>query len=155
MNTAVRRVQNETKALCKCQEFPSAKGWEFEMISDSLYDWEVSMPGPINSPYYGFVFKLSLKIPQDYPNAPPNIKFLTPVAHVNVNPQGDICTDLFKKGWTAGNDLIKVMLTIQALMSEPDFSDPFDMTLAQIGEKDRASYDAYILSFCQNNCTKL
>jgi ubiquitin-protein ligase len=155
MNTSIRRVQNETKALCKCQEFPPEKGWTFSMIADSLYDWEVIMPGPISSPYHGFVFKLSLKISQDYPLTPPNVKFITAIAHVNVNPQGDICTDLFKKGWSAGNDLIKVILTIQALMSEPDFSDPFDMELAKIGESDRAMYDAHVLAHCQKNCKKI
>jgi ubiquitin-conjugating enzyme E2 N len=46
----------------------------------------------------GGVFKLELFLPDDYPMAPPKIRFLTKIFHPNVDKLGRICLDVLKSG---------------------------------------------------------
>ncbi len=48
----------------------------------------------------GGVFKLELFLPDDYPMAPPKIRFLTKIFHPNVDKLGRICLDVLKsRSW--------------------------------------------------------
>ena len=49
--------------------------------------WRVCITGPLDTPYKGGVFYLSVEFPPKYPEVPPEICFLTPIYHVNVNPR--------------------------------------------------------------------
>ena len=49
------------------------------------YKWKCSMIAPQDSLYYGGIFFLHIIFPKDYPNKPPEIKFITPIYHINVN----------------------------------------------------------------------
>lgn len=44
----------------------------------------------------GGIFKLELFLPDDYPMAPPKIRFLTKIFHPNVDKLGRICLDVLK-----------------------------------------------------------
>ena len=65
---------------------------------NNLYDWEVTIPGPVNSPYEGGKFKVEVSFPSDYPNSPPKCKFITKVFHPNINfENGSICVNFLNK----------------------------------------------------------
>ena len=54
---------------------------------DSYKDWRVSMVGPKDTPYKGGIFFLNVHFPDNYPNEPPEVWFITPIYHLNVNPK--------------------------------------------------------------------
>ena len=47
--------------------------------------WRVSLLGPKDTSYKGGLFYLSINFPNDYPTKPPEVCFMTPIYHVNVN----------------------------------------------------------------------
>ena len=58
------------------------------LIDDNnLYKWKFCLLGPKDTPYADGFFKLLLKFPNYYPEEKPEIIFLTPIFHLNVNPR--------------------------------------------------------------------
>ena len=53
---------------------------------DDIYEWDVVLLGAPDSLYNGGIFHIKLSFPKDYPNSKPEVIFLTPIYHLNVNP---------------------------------------------------------------------
>ena len=53
---------------------------------DDIYEWDVVLLGAPDSLYNGGIFHIKLSFPKDYPKSKPEIIFLTPIYHLNVNP---------------------------------------------------------------------
>lgn len=68
----------------------------------------------------GGKFKLELFLPDDYPMAPPKVRFLTKIYHPNIDKLGRICLDILKDKWSPALQIRTVLLSIQALLSAPN-----------------------------------
>lgn len=92
--------------------FPSADG--------NLLSWTATIEGPDGTPYAGLTLKLSLSFPSNYPYAPPEVLFKTPIYHPNFDFSGRICLDILKDKWTAAYNIQTVLLSLQSLLGEPN-----------------------------------
>lgn len=90
------------------------------------------MKAPQSDDRSGGQWDLTISIPPSYPNAPPEIRFKTPVCHPNVNfKTGEICLDLLKSSWTPAYGIVSTLEAVQQLLSaggEPD--SPLNIDLA-------------------------
>ncbi|XP_054432504.1 ubiquitin-conjugating enzyme E2 T [Pteronotus mesoamericanus] len=84
--------------------------------------------GGANTPYEKGVFTLAVIVPERYPFEPPQIRFLTPIYHPNIDSAGRICLDILKlppKGaWRPSLSIATVLASVQLLMAEPNPDDP-------------------------------
>ena len=112
---ALRTLALELKSI---QEEP-VEGTLVKLVNEeNLFEWEVAIFGPPDTPYEGGYFKVikletilsfirlidlillifllqaSLKFPPDYPYSPPSLKFLTKVWHPNVYENGELCISI-------------------------------------------------------------
>lgn len=87
--------------------------------------------GPEESPYATGRFKLELFLPEDYPMAPPKVRFLTRIYHPNIDRLGRICLDILKDKWSPALQIRTVLLSIQALLSAPNPDDPLNNEAAE------------------------
>jgi len=92
--------------------------------------FHVLVSGPNESPYEGGLFKLELFLPEEYPMAPPKVRFMTKIYHPNIDKLGRICLDILKEKWSPALQIRTVLLSIQALLSAPNPDDPLDNQVA-------------------------
>jgi len=88
--------------------------------SNSLLTWTATLSGPSDTPYENLTFKLTFNFPSNYPYAPPNVVFKTPIYHPNVDFSGRICLDILKEKWSAVLNVQSVLLSLQSLLGEPN-----------------------------------
>lgn len=51
---------------------------------NNIFEWIVTMFAPSDTPYKGGLFYLKIKYPNDYPHSRPEVRFITPIYHLNV-----------------------------------------------------------------------
>ena len=93
---------------------------------------------PRQTPYHGGVFHLELFLPSEYPMAPPKVRFMTKIWHPNIDNIGIICLDVLKDKWSPALQIRTVLLSIQALLSDPNPDDPLNNAAAEQWTKNNA-----------------
>ena len=82
---ARKRIEKEIKDFNK--EPPENISIDFIDDSD-ISRIEASIKGPEESPYEGYVFKVYIEYPPDYPFKPPKFEFITKIYHPNIKIYG-------------------------------------------------------------------
>lgn len=108
-----------------------APGISAQPQEDNLRHFSVMIRGPQDSPFEGGVFELELFLPEEYPMAPPKVRFLTKIYHPNIDTLGRICLDILKDKWSPALQIRTVLLSIQALLSAPNPDDPLSEKIAK------------------------
>ncbi|KAH8555347.1 ubiquitin-conjugating enzyme/RWD-like protein [Umbelopsis sp. PMI_123] len=102
-------------------------------VEDDCTHLEAHIKGPVDSPFEIGTFKLDIQIPQRYPFDPPQMRFITPIYHPNIDEAGRICADILKMppagNWVPALNLSTVLLALSGLMSEPNPDDPLEMEI--------------------------
>jgi ubiquitin-conjugating enzyme E2 D/E len=143
----VKRIQSELKEIMLnapigVSATPNAR--------KGLTEWFAAIRGPEGTPYDGGRFHLTVRFPGDYPFAPPKVAFKTRIYHCNVDWQtGAICLDVLKDKWSPALTVSKVLLSIIALLQEPNPADPLVSSIAQQLIESKASHDAQAREWTQ------
>eukprot|EP00930_Biecheleria_cincta_P061896 TRINITY_DN47435_c0_g1_i1.p1 TRINITY_DN47435_c0_g1~~TRINITY_DN47435_c0_g1_i1.p1 ORF type:complete len:151 (+),score=23.41 TRINITY_DN47435_c0_g1_i1:94-546(+) len=132
-----KRIEKETAKLAT--EPPP--GVQAEVEKDNPRHFMILMSGPEGTPYENGRYKLELFLPEGYPMEPPKVRFLTKIYHPNIDKLGRICLDVLKDKWSPALQIRTVLLSIQALLSAPEPSDPLDTNVADHFTNDRAGAD--------------
>ena len=123
---------------------------------DDLRNWRVSLLGPKDTSYKGGLFYLSIHFPDEYPAKPPEVCFMTPIYHVNVNhkwpiyeggePLGHVCISTLN-WWKPEYTMREVLTNIFALfyMGNPD--SPYGLDRADELRYNRPLYEEKIKFF--------
>mmetsp|Transcript_23379 Transcript_23379/g.33379 ORF Transcript_23379/g.33379 Transcript_23379/m.33379 type:complete len:173 (+) Transcript_23379:196-714(+) len=126
---AAKRLRKELQSLEKAAKNGDSDSDIFlrPTSPSSLLHWTALIKGPIDTPYEGGVFKLSIRCGSDYPLSPPTITFDTKVFHPNVHfSKGDVCLDILKKEWSPAWGLQAACRAVLALLSDPDAESPLN-----------------------------
>lgn len=109
---------------------------------NNLYLWRATIMGPPGTPYENGVFTLTVEFPTDYPFKPPKIRFKTQIYHPNITDKGHICLDILKNNWSPALTVMKVLLSISSLLSDPNPDDPLVPHIANQYKKNREAYNS-------------
>jgi ubiquitin-conjugating enzyme (huntingtin interacting protein 2) len=89
------------------------------------------------------VFYVDIQLTDAYPFEPPKMRFMTKVWHPNVSSaNGAICLDILKEQWSPALSIKTAMLSLQALLSSPEPSDPQDAVVARQYMDDLEEFNA-------------
>jgi len=130
---AVARLQKELKELTK----NPVEGFKVELADEaSLFEWNVYIAGPPDTNYSTGIFKANLKFPEEYPNAPPVMKFLSDFWHPNVYPDGKVCISILhtpdpmntdekeEETWRPIQTVESILVSVCSMLADPNFSSP-------------------------------
>ncbi|KAF2868424.1 ubiquitin-conjugating enzyme/RWD-like protein [Massariosphaeria phaeospora] len=130
--SAERLLMNEFKAL-------SQDTWtDIELVNENVLEWSVALIvlNP-DSLYYGGYFKARMSFPKNYPYSPPDFKFIRPLYHPNIYPDGRLCIsilhapgddemsgELASERWSPVQRVETVLLSVLSLLDDPEVSSP-------------------------------
>lgn len=151
--TSLRRIHNEVQYIQRDKE-ENKSMFTLSMIDENMFHWKAILYGPKDSLYEGYEFDISIKLPENYPMSPPNVKFISPIKHLNINDSGDICVDILKNKWTSSQNMTSVLMSIILLLTEPNISDPFNNSLSELYRENKDRYYEEIKE-CNKRCRKI
>ena len=85
-----------------------------------MLNWDATLLGPEGTPYANLTLRLRFHYPARYPFCAPEVRFVTPIYHPNVDFKGRICLDILKDRWSAVLNTTTVLLSLQSLLGEPN-----------------------------------
>ncbi|PKX94231.1 putative ubiquitin conjugating enzyme E2 [Aspergillus novofumigatus IBT 16806] len=139
MRSSFRRLAADHAALH--EELPPNYLFPTEESSDDLTQLTTLLAGPQGTPYSQGLWRLHLKMPEDYPKSPPKATFKTRIWHPNVEEStGAVCVDTLKKDWKSTLTLKDVLVTISCLLIYPNPDSALNSTAGALLQED---YDAF------------
>ena len=116
-------------------------GMIVSLVNDNSFDdWKLTFTGPHDTSYKGGLFFLRIHFPQDYPSKAPEVYFITPIYHLNVNPcvpknEGDeslghVCISTLN-WWKPEYTIKEVLLNIFSLFYMANVDSPYGINRAQ------------------------
>ena len=117
---------------------------------NNIMEWRCTMLGPKDTPFADGLFFLKIKFPDNYPNKAPEVSFLTPIYHINVNPKapklgqteslGHVCISTLN-WWKPTSNIREVLTDIFALFYLSNPESPYGMERAEEFRKNKNLYD--------------
>lgn len=122
------------------------EGVSVGLKDDNLFQWEVLMVGPPGTMFEGGFFKAELKFPADFPNKPPEMRFISEMWHPNIYPDGKVCisilhdpgVDVFNaqesadERWRPILGVEQVLVSVMSMLSEPNNDSPANIDAAKM-----------------------
>ena len=149
---AMRQLKNEYKDL---DQNPNMNiGATIGLVNeDDIFNWRVSLYCYDDTPYKGGLFFVSFHFPNNYPNSPPKVRFLTPIYHLNVNPKrnhpdppGNVCLSILSR-WNPNCKVEDILVSLHSLfyMTNPD--SPYGLDRAIEFKENRNAYEEKVKFF--------
>lgn len=119
----MRRLAKDQAALRKSLPpnylFPDNE--DSSALPDDLTQLIICLTGAEGTPYSHGLWKLSLRMPTDYPKNPPKATFKTRIYHPNVEEiTGAVCLETLKRDWDPKLTLKDILITISCLLIQPN-----------------------------------
>ncbi|XP_058074395.1 probable ubiquitin-conjugating enzyme E2 37 [Magnolia sinica] len=113
--------------------------------SSSLSTIDARIEGPEGTVYAKGIFNIRIQIPDRYPFQPPNVTFVTPIYHPNIDNGGRICLDILnlppKGAWQPSLNISTVLTSIGLLLSEPNPDDGLMCEASREYKYNRQAFD--------------
>lgn len=107
-------------------------------------DARLTSPDPFPSRSEGGFFTANMSFPQDYPNKPPTVRFVSEMWHPNVYADGRVCISILhspgddpmgyeqaSERWSPVQTVETIMLSIISMLSSPNDESPANIDAAK------------------------
>ena len=115
---------------------------EIYPCEEQITFWRILLSAPQSSLYEGGVFLLYAKFPKDYPKIAPEMRFVTPIYHCNINSHGRICHSIFKRNYSLDTSVRQIIDCVYGLLLNPEIEDPLDSAVAETYHLEQEKYIA-------------
>ena len=151
-NNSIEKIKNEIKFI---SNYPFTEtGIHIELPrNDNIFEWKGYLIGPEDTPYKGGIFNFKILFPDNFPKNSPQVIFLNPIYHLNVNhkkqslePLGRVCTSIFNY-WNGKMSIREVLTKLYTIfyLNNPD--SPYGIDRAEELRNNRQLFDKKIEYF--------
>lgn len=130
-----------------------------------MFLWNICFEGSEDTIYEGGYFKAQLKFPLDYPNNPPEMKFITPMWHPNIYEDGRVCisilhapgTDSMNEQETADErwrpilNVEAILLSVISMLNDPNINSPANLDASLQFRDNRTEYNKKVRKMAQKS----
>ncbi|XP_047988001.1 ubiquitin-conjugating enzyme E2 S [Leguminivora glycinivorella] len=138
-NVSPQRSRTALRELRRLAARPPP-GIKLLLRDDDLSDITALIDGPAETPYFGGVFRVQIKLGKEFPAAPPRAYFLTRIFHPNVSREGEVCVNTLKRDWRPELGLEHALLALRCLMIAPNADSALNADAAELL---RGRYEEY------------
>lgn len=124
---SLRRAQRRILYDLKEIENDNMLFFEVNPSSDSLFKWDVTFAAP-----NGQAIKAELHFDAQYPFTPPKMFIKQRLFHPNIYENGEVCLQNLKENWNSKMPIWPLILSAQALLSDPNPYDPANAIAANL-----------------------
>jgi ubiquitin-protein ligase len=103
--------------------------------------WNGVIRGPQDTVYEGGKFQIFIRFGDEYPEKPPEIRFITPIYHININSTGRICISILGSDYRSDLSIRNLLISVYGLLLAPEGSDTLDTNLAHLYNEDKVKFD--------------
>ena len=122
---------------------------------NDFYKWIVCFTGPEETIYEGGFFKAILTFPEDFPQNPPEMKFITKMFHPNIYKDGKVCISILhspgvdqfneqekaEERWRPVLGVEQILISVISMLNEPNCNSPANIDASVMFQKNRKEYD--------------
>jgi len=130
------------------------EGFSAGLVDDSnVFEWEILIIGPVETPYEGGFFKALMTFPKDYPNMPPKLRITSKFYHPNVHEDGNVCISILHppgedqwgyegsaERWLPIHTVESILISVISMISSPNCDSPANVDAAKCFREDPAAF---------------
>ena len=134
------------------------------LLDQNIYEWIFTVLGPKDTSYNGGTFLLKAIFPQNYPKQAPDICFISPIYHINVNPKfptflgsenlGHICISTLN-WWKEEYKMREVLTNVFSLFYIANPESPYGLDRAKEFLENRSLFEKKVKYFTKKYANKI
>jgi ubiquitin-conjugating enzyme E2 G1 len=144
-----KQIQNEPNYFYSIED-PNPK---------DFFTWKIILIGPPDTIFEGCLLKCQIKFTQNYPNKPPEFKFLSAIPHPNIYPDGKVCISILHEGkdewgyediserWNPSHSVNSILISILSMLANPNFESPANVDASVMWQNNWNQYKKIIYNF--------
>ncbi|KAI0897862.1 ubiquitin-conjugating enzyme/RWD-like protein [Annulohypoxylon nitens] len=143
------------RLMSEMQELSKEKWVNIDLVNDNILRWRLGLivVNP-DSAFNGGYFKAEMTFTDDYPYLPPTFRFLLPIYHPNIYPDGRLCISILhtpgeditsgeaaSERWSPLQGVESVLRSVLLLLDDPEINSPANVDAGVMYRDDRAKYN--------------
>ena len=151
MNTNIKTILCILIECMKCVDL----GFSVGLVDENdFFKWTVCFTGPEDTLYEGGFFKAILTFPKDFPQNPPEMKFITEMWHPNIHPDGKVCISILhppgfdryneqesaEERWRPVLGVEQILVSVISMLNDPNCDSPANVDAAVMLRKNPEEY---------------
>ncbi len=155
---AIRRLQNEYKQYLS----DPSSFYTIQPNSDNFFHWDILIFGPPETIYEDGIFKCQITFSNQYPNKPPEFKFISNLPHPNIYPDGKVCISILHEGidetnyediserWNPSHNVNTIIMSIISILISPNIDSTANVDMSKLWRNDYNEYKKMIYRIIAN-----
>ncbi|RYP05159.1 hypothetical protein DL765_009921 [Monosporascus sp. GIB2] len=143
------------RLMSEMQDLSKEKWVNIDLVNENIMRWRLGLivVNP-ESAFNGGYFKAEMTFTHEYPYQPPQFRFLIPIYHPNVYPDGNVCISILhtpgeditsgeqaSERWSPLQGVESVLRSVLLLLDDPEINSPANVDASVMYRDDRAAYN--------------